>query len=101
MDLIITLLYFLEEEVTRENSSYSRPVNVQGHKVRWWTGGNDIGREGNWTWVSSQKPVGDFVWANIEPNGWKGENCLILNYSGSGCDYLCTGQFYPICQFNI
>merc|ERR1712228_564674 len=31
-------------------------------KKFWWTGGNDIGFEGNWTWIQSNSEVGEFIW---------------------------------------
>ena len=69
----------------------------------WWTGGNDIGWEGNWTWAKSKQPVGDFVWHGSQPNDGIRGNCLDLYYGGSfeGSDDLCTRTYYPICQLNI
>ena len=71
--------------------------------LRWWTGGNDLGWEGNWTWAKSKKPVGDFVWASGQPNQGIRANCLFLSFGGSyeGCDDYCTYPHYPICQLNI
>ena len=102
MDYIKKILKSIEEEVIRERrKSYLKSVDVQGHKVDWWTGGN---LEDDWTWAKSKKPVGDFVWASGQPNGGKGENCLFL-YQGrsyEGCDLPCTiTLLYPICQLNI
>ena len=71
--------------------------------LRWWIGGNDLGWEGNWTWIKSKQPVGDFVWHSGQPaSGIKG-NCLVLNYGASyeGYDASCTNSYYPICQLNI
>ena len=67
----------------------------------WWTGGNDIGWEGNWTWAKSKQPVGDFVWYSGQPNDGIIGNCLNLVAYYEGFDYSCTGQFFPICQLNI
>ena len=69
----------------------------------WWTGGTDIGREGEWYWVSSGASVGDFVWAsyNNEPNGNTNYNCMILSPSPweyKGNDIYCTNGHFPICQ---
>ena len=78
-------------------------MDLQGHRVSWWTGGTDIGWEGNWTWANSRQPVGDFVWASGQPNyGTKG-NCLCLLYSiyEGYDDYCAISQNYPICQLNI
>ena len=80
-----------------------KPVNIQGHKFRWWTGGNDIESEGNWTWAKSKQRVGDFVWESGQPNAGISDNCLYLHYSWSykGGDEPCTYMKYPICQVNI
>merc|ERR1712130_467193 len=69
----------------------------------WWTGGTDIGREGEWFWVSSGASVGDFVWSSNmnEPDGSTQLNCLYLNYGQweyKGSDNPCTSNYYPICQ---
>ena len=75
---------------------------VQGHRVNWWTGGHDIGFEGNWIWAKSRQPLGDFVWASGQPNGGIGQNCLDLYVEDfEGHDALCTETLYPICQLNI
>ena len=77
-------------------------MNFEGHLVYWWTGGTDIGREGNWTWVSSQEAVGDFLWYSGQPNDGIIGNCLYLQTgSYEGYDYSCTSQLYPICQLNV
>ena len=103
MDYIKMLLNFLEAEVNRENNSYLNLVNVQGHISNWWTGGNDLGREDSWSWVNSQKTVGDFVWRDGQPNEGIRANCLALYFGGSyeGDDWDCRNVFYPICQINI
>ena len=76
----------------------------------WWTGGNDIGWEGNWTWAKSKKPVGDFVWHSGQPINGMEENCLGLtpystaNYDGvdGSCEtVLYPNGPYPICQLNL
>ena len=65
----------------------------------WWTGGNDIRREGYWMWLVSFASVDDFIWKSGEPNdGIKG-NCLQLSpYDYHAADYPCTAIRYPICQ---
>merc|ERR1719244_333719 len=50
-------------------------------KKHWWTGGNDIGREGRWSWVSSQTLVGDFLWRNsYVPRNDTELNCMYLSW---------------------
>merc|ERR1719450_2107389 len=54
----------------------------------WWTGGNDIGREGKWSWVTSQAPVGDFLWYSGYPRNRTDINLMYLRsqfgYTASG-----------------
>merc|ERR1711915_397056 len=68
----------------------------------WWTGGNDIGREGNWKWLVSSAPVGDFIWISGFPQGGNSRNCLDLvpnSYEYMAADSFCTNEnLYPICQ---
>ena len=71
----------------------------------YWTGGTDHGREGRWIWMYSLESVEDFVWYNgpsdKQPNGGSDANCLYLHpdkYNYDGCDWDCTGKYYPICQ---
>jgi hypothetical protein len=66
----------------------------------WWTAGNDIGREGDWYWVSSLTHIGGFIWSNTQPDGGTSQNCLSLENSWGfmGRSYFCTSTFWPICQ---
>ena len=75
----------------------------QGIKDNRWTGGLDIGAEGDWKWLSSCQPVGDFVWSPNQPDGRLDDNCLDLNYNFGylAFDALCDLTYYPICQFYI
>ena len=64
---------------------------------------NDIGREGRWSWVSSQTPVGGFLWSPEHPGHDTGLNCLVLAHDKDykGWDNYCDSSismFYPICQ---
>merc|ERR1711892_326667 len=80
---------------------------IDNHEANsnWWTGGTDLGREGNWIWIGSLTPVPDFVFYTGQPNGGKTYNCLYLaasvGYEGSDwtCDYKRNSYpIYPICQ---
>jgi len=67
----------------------------------WWTGGSDVGREGQWYWTHSLKTVDEFVWKeNFPMGGTEREYLALANDSDYfGVDYKTdfkTG--YPICQ---
>ena len=72
----------------------------------WWTGGFDIATEGDWHWMRSFLPVGDFVWANRQPDGGMGHDCLAIyaSWENRGCDIPCdytSLPVFPICQLRI
>ena len=69
-------------------------------KKTWWTGGNDIGHEGDWMWIGSFESVGDFLWYSSQPNGGTSQNCIYLspNYYYLAGDGSCTSTLNPICQ---
>ena len=75
----------------------------QGITTNWWTGGFDIAAEGNWKWITSFEPVGDFVWASSEPNSGIGYDCLFLYYVYNylGFDANCDAAQYPICELKL
>ena len=56
---------------------------IEDGRRNWWLGGSDRGREGDWVWTKSLRPVGDFVWWQTEPNGGLNENCM---YTTVGAD---------------
>ena len=69
----------------------------------WWTAGTDVGREGKWNWATSSAAVGDFIWADSNPDGGFSDNCLDLcDTCGStgfmGSDWDCSRSACPICQ---
>merc|ERR1712126_66404 len=80
-------------------------MNVLGdHEGRHysWTGGTDIGREGEWIWMKSLTPVADFLWYSNYPNGGIKQNCLSVHPSNGGAtDDSCTSLYYPICQLLV
>ena len=68
---------------------------------KWWTAGTDVGREGKWNWAVSTAAVGEFIWADSQPNGGTNQNCIHLCASCDdykGADYDCSLRFPPICQ---
>ena len=68
------------------------------------TSGTDLGRENNWYWSNSLKPVEDFVWyahgQAHEPNGGLDSNCLSMYASlgYEGATEPCSALYFPICQ---
>ena len=63
---------------------------------------NCIYREGDWFWMNSLRPVGDFVWWQTQPNGGLDENCMYCTVDAgiSFWDVPCDDEYYPVCQIN-
>ncbi|XP_001848481.2 pulmonary surfactant-associated protein D [Culex quinquefasciatus] len=66
-------------------------------KGPWWIGGTDLGKEGNFVWITNGKPLGHKTgftnYAPGEPNNYGGnENCIEVGFFGGttwndrGCD---------------
>ena len=47
-------------------------------REKYWTGGNDIHKEGKWEWEGTNSDVPDYGWAE-EPYNSAEENCLSLS----------------------
>ena len=75
-------------------------IEAEGGRKTWWLGATDRGREGDWIWMKSLKPVGDFVWWRNQPNGGLAENCMYTTVdSGIGFwDIACDEEYYAVCQ---
>ena len=73
---------------------------IEDGRRNWWLGGSDRGREKDWVWMKSLRPVGDFVWWQTEPNGGLNENCMYTTVdAGLGFwDIACDETYYPVCQ---
>merc|ERR1719500_89196 len=71
----------------------------EGAKV-WWTGGTDIGREGQWFWISSLTPVEDLMWHSGYPSTSTGSNCMALHptFEYEAFNDGCGATYLPICQ---
>ncbi|MCP3137756.1 C-type lectin domain-containing protein [Pyxidicoccus xibeiensis] len=62
-----------------------------------WTGFNDRGREGTWTW--SEAPSSYVHWTPGEPNGGTNESCaVLLTATGTWNDLPCTAPRPFICE---
>ena len=72
----------------------------------WWLGGRDYYQEGIWRWEGSRKPFDYQNWAQFEPNGGVGENCLAMAkrayLHGKWVDLDCNAKSgtkkRPLCQ---
>lgn len=68
----------------------------------WWSGANDVGHEGIWTWISGE-PNTFQVFPAGEPNGGTGENCIHLRryaeapygWNDANCSYW---NWHYICE---
>ena len=100
---------FLVEILTEDQMDFlSMELDVisEGEAVRYWTGGTDTGREGQWFWISSLKEMGDFVWASGKVSSGTKYNCfaLVPAFDYLGDDYVCSSSYYsiyPICQIYV
>ncbi|XP_016358506.1 CD209 antigen-like protein C [Sinocyclocheilus anshuiensis] len=64
-----------------------------------WTGLTDSDVEGRWKWVDGSTLASGF-WGSGEPNGHRGENCVV-SYASWWYDYPCNTAFKWICEKNI
>ena len=79
-----------------------------GPNQAWWTSATDSLKEGEWVWLPSLKPVGDFMWGPGEPDGASGPNepdkpsvdCMYLYIGNDYMAYDCYCEYSgtPICQ---
>ncbi|KAF3696633.1 Galactose-specific lectin nattectin [Channa argus] len=72
-----------------------------GTDVQTWVGGHDAAKEGVWLWSDGSKFDYKF-WGKGEPNNTGGaENCLGINYNGSGNDITCQSKKSFVCAKNL
>ncbi|XP_073686259.1 C-type mannose receptor 2-like [Garra rufa] len=63
-----------------------------------WIGLTDIDVEGRWTWGDGNTLTSGFsFWGIGEPNGQRGENCVV-SYPSGWYDYSCSSDFNGICE---
>uniref|UniRef100_A0A672KFL9 C-type lectin domain-containing protein n=1 Tax=Sinocyclocheilus grahami TaxID=75366 RepID=A0A672KFL9_SINGR len=74
-----------EEQVSRGNE--------------FWIGLTDSDEEGRWKWVDGSTLTSGF-WGSGEPNGQRGENCVV-SYPSGWYDYPCNDAFRWICENKI
>jgi len=65
----------------------------------YWLGASDEDEEGEWFWLNSREPVGDFVWFQGEPDSGTIANCMQYTASyDSASDQFCLNHNFPLCQ---
>ena len=79
-----TLVEILTDFISMKLTSLGADVNV------WCSGATDTGREENWIWISSLRPVEVFMWEDSQPNGFTGTNSQQCGPVGVLC--LCRGR---------
>ncbi|XP_054912081.1 ladderlectin-like [Poeciliopsis prolifica] len=67
-----------------------------------WIGGSDAQEEGVWLW-SDGRPFFYSNWCSGEPNNYRDQDCLQMNYGGSKCwdDVWCNNHRPSVCAKNI
>ncbi|CAB1327003.1 unnamed protein product [Coregonus sp. 'balchen'] len=67
-----------------------------------WIGLTDSVTEGTWKWVDGTPLTTPRFWASLQPNGGRGENCVLFGHwsSGQGTwhDYPCSYNSSWICE---
>nr|XP_022302982.1 C-type lectin mannose-binding isoform-like isoform X2 [Crassostrea virginica] len=69
-----------------------------------WTDAVDLGKEGQWTFFSSGRPLKYFKWKRREPNNAKpGEDCTIIDLAhyGRWDDRNCQWKYHSLCEIDL
>lgn len=84
------------------NKHFVHLVKVKGDYF--WLSGSDIGREGEYVWMTTGQPLTYTHWLHDEPNNYvhfgAKEHCLSFKARGENKwnDRLCTDRYYFICD---
>uniref|UniRef100_A0A671NYQ3 C-type lectin domain family 4 member M-like n=1 Tax=Sinocyclocheilus anshuiensis TaxID=1608454 RepID=A0A671NYQ3_9TELE len=73
--------------------------NMVSRGNEFWIGLTDSDEEGRWKWVDGSTLTSGF-WGSGEPNGQRGENCVV-SYPSGWYDYPCNDAFRWICDNKI
>uniref|UniRef100_A0A673JZG1 C-type lectin domain-containing protein n=1 Tax=Sinocyclocheilus rhinocerous TaxID=307959 RepID=A0A673JZG1_9TELE len=73
--------------------------NMVSRGNEFWIGLTDSDEEGRWKWVDGSTLTSGF-WGSGEPNGQRGENCVV-SYPSGWYDYPCNDAFRWICENKI
>ena len=84
-----------------EEMQYLKAITDREGAYAFWLGGTDLGFEGLWIWENSREPVGDFVWADGQPDDGITHNCMAWGTGDVAFDNPCTYKYYPLCQIPI
>lgn len=94
--------YLLEIESSAENRWLSQRMYFfyynQGAWGSWWTGGNDVAKEGKYKWGTSGRDIVYTNWVSPEPNGGTNENCITVDYRGDWATVRCGRYFLYVCE---
>lgn len=71
---------------------------VSGAWGSWWTGGNDVAKEGKYKWGTSGRDIVYTNWVSPEPNGGTNENCITVDYRGDWATVRCGRYFLYVCE---
>jgi len=78
-----------------------------GNNLAYWIGLSDVAMEGKFVWQHSSCPLGEYTnWGRNEPDGGRGENCVILwplynwGWADVSCGYMTIAgrNVHAICQ---
>ncbi|GFO31301.1 C-type lectin-related protein 1 [Plakobranchus ocellatus] len=95
--------YLVELDDREEFQFVSDFATLIGGTVHFWTGCNDIEREGHFVYFNSKKPVPFWAWASNQPdNGGAGEDCveIRLNFDGLN-DLPCDTVGNIVCEVEL
>ena len=96
--------YLVELDDKEEYQFVKDLVKRIGGSDHFWTGGNDIDREGTFVYYNSKKPVPSNFWTRGMPDDNKGnEDCVEIRLSfGSGInDWVCTRSGKYVCELPL
>ncbi|XP_061169443.1 perlucin-like [Saccostrea echinata] len=94
----------LAEINSADEDRFLRTHLIQNHiSEHFWIGGTDAFAEGQWVWISNQKPLTYKGWAPGEPNNGVGGACLTLAYHEGyhWNDDHCRNEYDFICEKEI
>ena len=95
--------YLVELDDAQEYQFVFNLVSTIRGANSFWTGGNDIKKEGTWVYYNSKKPVPKLSWTRGQPDNFGGrEDCMEfrLNFGGLN-DWLCYRKGKFICEIPI
>ena len=93
--------YLAEINDETENELIKRYVMYLNDNI--WIGGSDAVNEGEWRWVNSGTRISFYGWHIHEPQGGRGENCLLsfLSINGLWVDASCGHAASYVCESDI